>query len=335
MMNVTGSSAAPGRQRGVAADHLQHGGDQEQQPAERRVDHERHRVGRGELPGPEHPERQHRLRLLVLDPDEQAEQRRPHAQRHQHLHRSPAVRGGRDQPVGDPGQRAADAGRALDVQPRHGARRLGLRHVPGGDGQHDHGQRQVDEEHQPPRHRADQVPAEERTDRGGQRRPGPTRPRWRPRGPPRRRRPAGWPGCRGSAAPRRRPAGPGPRSAPARSGPARTAATRARTTRRRWRTSSAARSCRPASRRAAAARPGSACTRRPPTARWSRRRGSPARWRAARCRPRWRPGRRCPSPARWRPPPTGPGRSTSAGPRSAPGDAGVSVTAARTTFRSE
>jgi hypothetical protein len=62
----------------------------------------------------------------------------------------------------------------------------------------------------------------------------------------------------------------------------------------------AARSCRRASRRAAAARPASACRRPPPTAGWSRRRGSSARWRAARCRPRSRPGRPCPSRARWR-----------------------------------
>ncbi len=265
-MNVTGQQGYARLDRAVAVGHLKHDRDQEQQPAQRCVHDERHRVGRGELPRPEHLERQHRRLLFVLDPHEQAEQGQPQRQRYQHRRRTPAVRGGRDQPVGDPGQRAADARGPLDVQLRHRTGRLGLGYVPGGDGHDHHGQRQVDEEHQPPGHRAYQPPAQERPDRGGhaaQARPGADGGRSVVLG---RRTPAGWPGCRGSAAPRRRPAGPGPRSAPPRSGPARTAMTQRRTTRCRSRTASGGRSCRRASRRAAAARPGSACTRRPPTA---------------------------------------------------------------------
>ena len=77
MMNGHRQQGRARLERAVAVHHLQHDGDQEQQPAEGRVDDERHRVGRGELPGPEQPERQHGLRLLRLDQDEQAEQTAP------------------------------------------------------------------------------------------------------------------------------------------------------------------------------------------------------------------------------------------------------------------
>ena len=56
---------------------------------------------------------------------------------------------------------------------------------------------------------------------------------------------------------------------------------------------------RPATRRGARRRPGSASSPRPPTATCPRRCERRARWWAARCRPRWHRWRRCPNRARW------------------------------------
>ena len=298
--------------------HLQHGGHEEQQPAQRRVDDERHRVGRGELPGPEQAQRQHRLLFPGLDQDEQAEQEQARAERHQHGDRPPAVGRRRDQPVGDPGQRAADGQRAGDVESRHRTGRLGLRHVLSGDGYHHRGQRQVDEEHQPPGHRVDQPPAKKRAYGGGH--AAEARPRadgghpvilgegglqdgqaargqQRPADALQGARRDQHPGARRHPAQQRRGGEPDDADhehlAPAVAVPER-----------------AAEQQQPGQ--------GQRVGVDDPLQAGSRRCGIPGRWRAARCRPRSRRARPCPSRARWRPPPTGPARWTGAGPGSPP-----------------
>ena len=91
--------------------------------------------------------------------------------------------------------------------------------------------RQVDDEHPAPRHRVDEVAAEERPDRGGD--AAEARPRADGAAAVRRSRttPTRSPGCSARAAPPRRPAGSAPRSASRCRARSRTAATSPRTRR--------------------------------------------------------------------------------------------------------
>ena len=133
--------------------------------------------------------------------------------------------------------------------------------MPHGDGHDGHGDRQVDEEDQAPRHGADQPSADERADRRGQAaetRPGADGPAT---GRPGEGRLQDGQAARGQQRGARRPAGPGPGSATSRSAPARTAATpRANQTMPITKTRAPPVAGRPATRRAAATRPGSGCT---------------------------------------------------------------------------
>ena len=152
----------------VAEHDLQVHDQQKERPAQRRVQDERHDVGRGEQPRGEDVERQHRMPATrfgeeeaddAADPDE----RGGHDRRRRDSPARPF-----DERIGHPresrrrrrARRRRRCRRAIE-----GSRRL--RHVPNRDRDRDRHQRQVEQKDHPPRHGIDEPSTRERPDRRG------------------------------------------------------------------------------------------------------------------------------------------------------------------------
>ena len=145
----------------------------------REVHGERHEIDRGEGPGREDRQRDHRVRGPGLGDDE-PDQRQPskHEGEHHHSDAGPTTGPG-GQPVRDAGQPGRPQQRAGDVETvrRLGVGRLG--YVPSRDHEHGDRDRDVDQEDQAPAGHLDDPAAEERPDRprdAGQAGPGADRP---------------------------------------------------------------------------------------------------------------------------------------------------------------
>ena len=151
---------------GAVAEHalqLQH---EEQRAApEPAVDGEGGQVGAGELPVGEQPRREHGEGHPPLAGDEQ----RPGDHRHDRGHDdvgAAALPGG-DEGVGQRTQGHRTQHRTEDVEAAVRAGVAALGHVPPGDEDHEHGQRDVEEEDQPPAGQVDEGAAQERADEPG------------------------------------------------------------------------------------------------------------------------------------------------------------------------
>ncbi len=151
-------------ERRVAQHLLQLHDQQEEHPAERAVDDDRHQVGGPELRRGEQLGRHHRRRPPPLDHHPGHGGRRPHDQGHDDARRAEPLLAGGDQAPAQAAERHRHEQRAeaVDRAGHLGVTRLG--HVPGRDSDHDHGERDVDEEDRPPRPGVDQPPAHERPD---------------------------------------------------------------------------------------------------------------------------------------------------------------------------
>jgi hypothetical protein len=158
----------PGAERAVTVDDLELDGQEEQRPTERAVDDEGHGVGGGELAVPEEHERQHRVGPGPLRDEEGGQGDDPTDEgRHDHR-RAPTPGGALDEAVGDTGQAEHRQESATPVDRAGGAGVPRLGDVAHADGDHGRRDRQVDEEHPPPRRRGDELPADERAGGSGE-----------------------------------------------------------------------------------------------------------------------------------------------------------------------